>query len=130
MTFQVPDNTSTSSNEYKPEKYVVPFATELVDFILTGKKLTTYRYGDKYDYLQVGDTVRIQNSDTKDVVAKAVIARKSKTTFGELPIDDGTHETYKDKEHQRQVLSGYYAYIGRELRDEDPFLVFDFELLP
>jgi hypothetical protein len=129
MTFRVPQKTSVNDEEFKPDAYVVAFAPELIDFILQDKKLTTYRFGDKYDYLQVGDRVKIQNSQTKELPANAVIVRKVATTFEGLPVALGTHETYSDKEHQRQVLSGYYAYLGRPLEDDDPFLVFDFKLL-
>lgn len=128
MTFQVPDHTSINQDEYKPEAYVIPFAPELVGYILDNLKLTTYRFGKKYDYLKVGDKVNIQNSSTKEVVGTAVIKGKIETTLRDLPLSNGTHESYKDKEHQRQVLSGYYAYLGRPLEDDDAFLVFDFEL--
>jgi hypothetical protein len=96
---------------------------------LADKKLTTYRFGNKYDYLKIGDTVSIQDSDTKVIVGKASITNKAHTVFRDIPIKTGTHESYKDKEHQRKVLSGYYAYIGRPIKNEDPFLVFDFKLL-
>ena len=129
MTFQVSQKTSVNQEEFKPDQYVIAFAPELVAFILEDLKLTTYRYGDKYDYLNIGDEISIQDSDTKQIVAKATITNKTRTTFGELPIQIGTHESYKDKDHQRQVLSGYYAYLGRPLDDKDPFLVFDFELV-
>ena len=127
--FTVPDQTSTYAEEFTRPMYTISFAPELVGFILENRKLTTYRYGTKYDYLQVGDEVAIQNAATKELVARATIKRKTRTTFGELPVKAETHESYKDKEHQRQVLSGYYAYIGRPLEDDDLFLVFDFELV-
>lgn len=129
MTFQVPDHTSINKKEFTPDEYAIAFAPELVGFILQDRKLTTYRYGDKYGYLKVGDEISIQNSSTGEIKAKARIINKMKTTFGELPIQIGTHEAYRDKEHQREVLSGYYAYLGRPLVDEDSFLVFDFELV-
>jgi hypothetical protein len=128
-SYQVPQNTSVNNIEFKPDEYVIPFAPELVGFILADKKLTTYRFGGNYDYLKVGDTVGIQNSETKEIVGKARITSKHQTTFKDLPIKAGTHESYKDKEHQRAVLSGYYAYIGRPITDSDPFLVLDFSLL-
>jgi hypothetical protein len=128
MTFQVPKDTSINTEEFKPDKYVIAFAPELISFIHDDKKLTTYRYGDKYDYLKVGDTVAIQDSDTKSIVAQVTITGKVSTTFKDLPVEIGTHESYKNKEHQRQVLSGYYAYLGRPITDNDPFLVFDFKL--
>jgi hypothetical protein len=129
MTFQVPDKTSINSDEFKADANVIPFAPELINFILEDLKVTTYRFGRKYDYLHVGDVVSIQDSSSKQMVCKAEITGKSSTTFKELPLESGTHETYKDKEHQRGVLTGYYAYIGRPIDDEDEFLVFDFKLL-
>lgn len=129
MTFHVPDRTSINKKEFKPDEYAIAFAPELIEFILQDRKLTTYRYGDKYLYLKVGDEISIQDSKTGEIRAKARITGKMKTTFGELPIQIGTHEAYRDKKHQREVLSGYYAYLGRLLVDEDPFLVFDFKLV-
>ena len=129
MNFQVPTKTTINDSEYKPDPYVLPFAPELVDFIQKNLKLTTYRFGDKYDYLNVGDVVTIQNSATKEYVLKARITNKQSTTFAHLPLDNGAHESYKDKDHQRNVLSGYYKYIGRDIKDDDSFLVISFELL-
>ncbi len=128
MIFRVPDTTSTNEKEFTPDKYAIAFAPELVDFILQNLKLTTYRYGDKYDYLKVGDEIGIQDSSTGKIMAKAKIINKARTTFRDLPIQTGVHESFTDKEHQRKVLSGYYAYLGREISDSDPFLVFDFKL--
>ena len=127
--FQVPSNTSVNTNEFVPDDHVIPFAPELVAFIREEKKLTTYRFGEKYDYLNVGETVKIQNSATKEIVGNALITGKSGSAFKDIPTTTGTHESYRDKEHQREVLSGYYAYIGRPIADDDPFLVFDFKLM-
>ena len=129
MSFQAPRNTSINSDEFKPEAYVIPFAPELVKMIVDNLKLTTYRFGSKYDYIKVNDEVSIQDSSTKKIVGKVKIKNKSHTIFKDLPLDNGTHESYKDKHHQRNVLSGYYAYIGRPIEDSDDFLVFDFELI-
>lgn len=129
MTFQVPAKTSINKEEFKPDDFAIAFAPELIEFILQDRKLTTYRYGDKYDYLNVGDEISIQDSRTGEIKAKAKITSKIRTTFGELPTQVGTHEAYRDKDHQREVLSGYYAYLKRPLIDTDPFLVFDFELV-
>jgi len=129
MTFDVPDLTSINQTEFKPEQYVIAFAPELVAFIQDNLKLTTYRFGNKYNYLEVDDIVKIQNSATERIVCKAKITSKSKMLFKDLPITSGSHEAYKNKEHQREVLSGYYAYIGRLIDDSDEFLVFDFKLI-
>lgn len=129
MVFKVPDKTTTIDDEYIADKYVLPFAPELVKLILDNKKTTTYRLGDKYDYLQSGDNIKIQNSVTKEIVAEAVITNKSTATFAELPISGGGHEVYADKEHQRKVLSGHYPHIGRQIDDDDLFLVLNFKLI-
>lgn len=129
MSFQVPDQTSINKDEFRPDKYAIAFAPELVQFIIDNLKLTTYRFGDKYDYLQIGDQVGIQSSASGEIVARAKITDKSWTTFRDLPLENHTHEAYRDKDHQRQVLSGYYAYLGRPIADDDRFLVFDFELV-
>lgn len=129
MTFHVPNTTSVNAEEFVPDDHVIPFAPELVAFIAEEKKLTTYRFGTKYDYLKIGETVKIQNSATKEIVGNAVITGKCDSTFKDIPTTTGTHESYRDKEHQREVLSGYYAYIGRPIADDDPFLIFDFKLI-
>lgn len=126
---QVPDSTTTNTTEFKPDPDAMGFAPELVQFICDNKKLTTYRFGKKYNHLQVGDIVTFQNSSNGKRMGKVRIAAKKETTFKDLPLTDPTHESYRSKEHQREVLSGYYAYLGRKIMDNDPFLVFDFELI-
>lgn len=128
MSFQIPNLTSVNINEFKPELYVIAFAPELIAFILEDKKLTTYRYETKYDYLEVGDIIKIQNSQSTEIICRATITDKASMTFKNLPVTNGSHESYRNKEHQRQVLSGYYSYIGRAIRDEDLFLSFSFKL--
>lgn len=129
MNFQVPDDTTINTNEFKPDSYVIPFAPELITFITDNLKVTTYRFGKKYNYLKVGDKVAIQNSTTQEIVANTKIKAKSQTTFKDLPLSNGMHEGYKDKNHQKQVFSGYYAYLNRPIDDNDEFLVFVFELI-
>lgn len=126
---QVPDQTSTFANEPKAEVNVIPFAPELIRFIQENLKLRTYRYGRKYDYLQLGDVVDLTDVTTGQKVAKARITKKEYTAFAKLPLKTEGHETYRDKEHQRQVFSGYYQYLGRPITDDDEFLVLDFELI-
>lgn len=125
----VPDVTSVNNREYIPSKGTIAFAPELVDFIKCGEKQSTYRYGLKYDYIKVGDVIDIVNSSTEKVEASVKIVAKNQLTLADLPLGFDKHEVYRDKEHQRQVLGGYYAYIGREIRDDDLFLVFEFELM-
>ncbi len=126
--FKVPDSTTVNTKEYKPNKNGIGFAPELIKFIQDNKKLTTYRFGKKYDHFNIGDVITYQNSTTSEDAGKLRIVGKRETRFIDLPLSHSTHEYYRDKEHQRKVLSGYYAFIGREITDADLFLVFDFEL--
>lgn len=127
--FKVPNNTTKNTEEYIPDRGVIPFAPELIPFILKGKKLTTYRYGLKYDYLKQGNEFNVQDSSSKEMLARGKIIAKRKLTFTELPLKLDEHETYRNKEHQRRVLSGYYAYLNREIQDTDLFLKIDFKLV-
>jgi len=91
--------------------------------------MQSYRFGLKYDYLEVNDEIKIQNCDSKEIVALAKVINKRRTIFKKIPIQIDGHEVYRDKEHQREVFSGYYVYIGREIKDEDLFLMIGFELI-
>ena len=123
---KAPSDTTVNNTEHIPEKNVLPFAPELITFILDKKKIATYRFGKKYDYLEVGDTVRLQNSENGEIVGTAVITSKNFVTCKDLPLEGGGHESYSDKEQQRKVFSGYYAYIGRPIKDDDDFLILGF----
>lgn len=126
---QSPDHTSRYSIEPQVDPYILPFAPELIPFIVRGEKVKTYRYGKKYDYLKIGDNVKIQNLATKTIIASASILSKETVLFAELPLESGlTHESYASKERQREVFSGYYAYLKRSIRDDDPFLIIEFKL--
>ena len=126
---KAPEKTSRYNDEPKFDKYVVPFAPELIFFIKEQKKARTYRFGLKYDYLTIGDKVKILDCDNKVIVAQAKVTNKKRTTFENVPINMEGHESYKDKERQREVFSGYYAYLGKIIQDNDLFLCIDFELI-
>lgn len=102
---------------------------ELVDLILSGEKIKTYRFGHKYDHLKVGDRVKITNSQSNELITNAIIIDKFYQDFKDLPIDIPGHEPYQNKEHQRQIFNGYYKYLDRPIRDDDKFIVFEFKLL-
>ena len=124
---KVPEITSIYKKEPPSDPYIINFAPELISFIKSGKKVATYRFGDKYDYLEVGDVVKVKDNDANKIVGEAVIVGKQKTTFAELPFNTPGHETYENKEHQRKVFSGYYAFLEREINDNDPFLVLEYK---
>ncbi len=127
---KVPSKTFVNLIEPQFAKYAISFAPELIPIILSGEKVKTYRYGNKYDYLKVGDLVQIENTKTKEIVAQAVVLNKQPTTFGELPLTLQGHEEYESKEQQRNVMSGYYAYLGKALENSDQFLILEFQLKP
>ncbi len=126
---KVPTKTTVYSKEPGHQDYTFFFAPELMDFIKQKKKYKTYRYGLRFDYLKKGDLVLIKENGKKDFTLQAKITSKTKTTFKDLPLAVEGHEIYDSKEHQRKVLSGYYKFIGREIKDEDLFLVFEFKLI-
>lgn len=105
------------------------FAPELIPLILKRDKTLTYRYGDKYSYLHIGDVVNIIDQDNSSIVGTAIIRQISNALFGDIPINQVGHESYSSKEHQREVLSGYYGELGRPLEDKDSFLIIEFEII-
>lgn len=125
----VSDSTTVNTSEFIPDDSSIGFAPEVVKLIKSQRKLTTYRFGRKYDHFRVGDIVKYQNSATGKTAGKLKIIGKHETTFAKLPLDNPMHELYRDKEHQRRVLSGYYAFTGRKILDSDLFLVFDCEVI-
>jgi hypothetical protein len=110
----MPKNTSVYRQEPQPAKNEILFAPECVKPIREKKKWRTYRFGEKYHHLQVGDHVFIKDYAGKQVIGQAKITGKQAIT---------------NKQHQRKVFSGYYAYLGRPLRDDDSFLIIDFKLI-
>ena len=126
---QAPNRTSVYKVNPNHNKYTIGFAPELVPLILSGEKFLTYRFGNKYDYIQAGDKINVLNSKNNKIIGEAIVTNKFWKQFKDLPQDLPGHETYIDIEHHRKVLSGYYAYIGREIQDDDLFLVFEFKLI-
>ena len=128
--FKVPKKTSVWKVDGKSPVGTMKFAPELIKFIKDRRKYHTYRFADeKYSQMKVGDKVIIKENFVEEPVGGALITKITKTTFVEIPLNDEGHERAKSKEHQRQVLSGYYAFLGRPITDDDPFLIIEFELL-
>lgn len=126
--FKVPKKTSVFKNHKSSGQDTISFAPELIKFIQEKKKFLTYRFADeKYQKMQIGNVVFIKEYGG-GIISKAKIISKKSTTFLELPLNTPGHETAKDKEHQRKVLSGYYAFLGRPIADNDPFLIIEFKL--
>jgi hypothetical protein len=107
------------------EKISISFAPDLIPLILNGSKTLTYRLGDKYTFLNIGDTVTIRDSVSNKIYAVAEITEKSVILFGKLPIDRKGHEVYVSKEAQRKVFKQYY---GRDIGDGESMLVLGFKI--
>ncbi|MCL4397974.1 hypothetical protein M1403_03015 [Patescibacteria group bacterium] len=126
---KAPKKTTVWTSKINNPKGEIYFPPELIEFVKAKKKSSTYRYGNKYDYLNIGDTIIIRENNKPEPSYKAVITGKKKTFFKDLPLTNPGHEAPENKEHQRQILSGYYAYLGRSIADDDPFIIIDFELI-
>ncbi len=104
----------------------IGFAKELAPMILDGSKFFTYRLGNKFDFLNVGDKINARDSSNNKNFGIIVIISKTYTLFNNLPLDRKGHEIYKSKDHQKEIFKGYYK---REIDDNEKVLVFEFHLL-
>lgn len=89
-----------------------------------GSKTLTYRIGDKYDFLQVGDRIKVRDSSTDEIFEEIEIIQKSTIEFVDLSIDREGHEEYSSKEEQRKIFETYYGKVG----DNDRVVVLGFRL--
>ena len=105
---------------------VIGFAPNLVPLIKKGTKTLTYRVGDKYGYLKVGDKILFKNSENNKVVGELEITETNWTTFKDLPIDRQGHEIYPSKQAQKDTFKKYYK---QDIKDNEPILVLGFKLL-
>jgi hypothetical protein len=108
------------------DQVILGFAENLVPSVKDGSKTLTYRLGFKYAYLKVGDHFLVENTATHIPFAEIEIMSVSQASFQDLPIDRPGHETYESKEGQRKIFEGFY---GTRVKDEDPFLVFEFKVV-
>lgn len=104
----------------------IGFASNLVSLIKDGTKTLTYRLGDKYDFLKIGDLIDVRNSEDDKVFAQVEIIEKSWTTFKDLPIDRSGHEEYSSKNEQKETFKKYY---GKDLADGDRILLLGFKVI-
>ena len=106
-------------------KASIGFAPNLVPLILKGAKTFTYRLGDKYGFLQVGDEIDIRDSSNDKVFGRVEIKEKSYTTFKDLPIERKGHEVYKSKQEQKETFEKYYGGV----KDDEKMLILGFKLV-
>lgn len=104
----------------------IGFAPNLVPLVLDGSKTLTYRLGDKWDFLQVGDTILTDDSGTGKVFAELEITQKEKGTFDTLRDDREGHEMYRSPEERRATFEKYYS---RPITDDEPAIILGFKLI-
>lgn len=102
------------------------FASNLVPLIENQEKTLTYRLGNKYNFLNVGDKIKVSNSSSGKIFGEIEIQEKQTKDFLTLPLDLDGHEKYASKEEQRKVFEGYYL---RPIHDSDQFLIFKFKFI-
>jgi 8-oxo-dGTP diphosphatase len=125
---QLPGFIKMHRNRLGPEKITtIGFAPELVPFVTDGSKTLTYRLGDKYSHLKVGDIVKLKNSQTGIIVAYAEIIEAVQTTFEQLPIDRAGHEPYESKEAQYETFKRFYS---RDIQPADAVVILGYKIIP
>jgi len=107
----------------------LPFTSSLIPSILNGSKTSTYRFGLKYDHLQIGETIDIVDSDTNKIVAQAKITSKERVLFQDIPLISSGHRGFTSREEMRDHFSKFYNYIGRVVEDSDLFLVIGWKMI-
>jgi uncharacterized protein YhfF len=105
---------------------IIGFAANLVPLVLDGSKTLTYRLGDKYDFLEAGDRILTNNSDTGEVFAELEITSKEKGTFGDLQNDRKGHEIFRSQEDRRATFEKYYK---RPVANDEPVIIFGFKVV-
>lgn len=103
------------------------FASELVPFILSGEKTSTWRIFDDKD-LSLSDEISFINKATGEEFAKARIVSVREKTLGEIDavdFDEG-HERF---ESQEKMLAAYQSYYGDGVTMDTPIKLISFEIL-
>lgn len=104
----------------------IGFAANLVKLIKNGSKTLTYRLGDKYDFLEIGDKIEFRDSSNNQVIGLIEINKKDIVQFIDLPTNRDGHEVYQSKEEMKKIFEGYYQ---QPIDDQEKFLVLGFRLL-
>lgn len=98
------------------------FDVALMPLVRSGAKTLTYRLGDKFADLHLGDDFRAVCPGEEPV--GLYVTQRWPGKFGHLPLDDPRHEPYSSLEHMRTVFEGYY---GRPVQDDEFVVVLAFE---
>jgi hypothetical protein len=102
------------------------FASKLVPLVKSGEKYLTYRLGERWDFLNVGDTIETKDSGTEETFGTLEILGKERTTFKEIEIDREGHEHYKDHEEKRNNFINLY---NRPVEDSETVIILKFKVV-
>lgn len=103
----------------------IKFAPELVELVCNGSKTSTYRLGDKFDFLKAGDRIGVADNSGKNF-AEVEIVEKSKTTFKDLSIDNPGHEKYESEEAKTKAFEKHYK---RAIDPAEEVIILKFKLV-
>lgn len=103
----------------------IGFAKDLVPLIKNGSKTLTYRLGDKYEFLKIGDRIMVKDSSTQKNFAEVEIIEVDTVLFKDLPIDREGHEKYSSKDEQKKIFERYYP---GEVEDDTKVLILGFKI--
>lgn len=85
------------------------FRPHLIPPILSREKTSTWRLFDDKD-LQVGDTIELINSDTKEVFGEADLTDVKEKPLGQLEdVDFEGHEKFESEEKMYETYRKYYG---------------------
>ena len=104
----------------------IGFSHDLVPLVKSGEKTLTYRIGEKWNFLEIGDRILTDDSSNDTVFAELEIVGKEIGTFGTLHDDRDGHGVYESPEHRRETFKKYY---GREIADDEPTTIFEFKVV-
>ncbi|OGY25009.1 MAG: valine--tRNA ligase [Candidatus Woykebacteria bacterium RBG_13_40_7b] len=102
------------------------FAEPIVHQVFDGKT-KTYRLRDHG--FTVGDKVVFERSATREVFGQGIMKQVTKTTVGELPLDDKAHwSTYKTVEDLIEAFKQHNPET--EVHPETPAFIYGYEFIP
>ena len=110
----------------KYTELIIGFAPSLVPLVLNGSKTLTYRLGDKWGFLKIGDIISAKDSEVDKLFAELEIVNIESVTFGDLSNNSKGHEVYETDKEKRMVFSKYYT---RTIKNDESVLILEFKVL-
>ncbi len=106
-----------------PINEVRHFHESLVDLIIKGEKVKTYRFDDE-SYC-VGQVWQLENSQTQEKFGYAKITKVSQARFGDIGYGAEGHEKYASQEDMYETFKRYYP--EKEITADSLTWIYEFE---